>query len=125
MTPLLLISLTALWVAQVRLPRGLIPVVCGTRENAGMFIPLPVTGGSCWCALDMLVDVPTREIALAALAFAIHSGNQGASSDTMSIDHGIDVVSQCLVERIGTSTTEARQSARSILTLGEEEIRCL
>jgi len=71
------------------------------------------------------LDAPTREMALAALAYAIHSGQEGASPDAIEIDRAIAVISECLVQRIGVSIADANQTARTILTLGEEDVGIL
>ena len=59
---------------------------------------------------------------LAALAYAIHSGQEGATPDAIEVEHAVGVISQCLIQRIGMPVSDANQTARVILTLGEEDI---
>jgi NACHT domain len=124
-TPLLLTGLIALKQAHLQLPRNrflaydeltklLLELHPTARDKAAL-------AGSPRHALDL----PTREMTLAALAYAIHSGQEGASPDSIEIDQAINVVSQCLVQRIGMSATDANQNARAILALGEEDIGIL
>ncbi|WP_426413463.1 NACHT domain-containing protein [Bradyrhizobium ganzhouense] len=124
-TPLLLTGLIALKQAHLQLPRNrflaydeltklLLDLHPTARDKAAL-------AGSPRHTLDL----PTREMTLAALAYAIHSGQEGASPDSIDIDQAINVVSQCLIQRIGMSASDANQNARAILTLGEEDIGIL
>ena len=124
-TPLLLTGLIALRRSQRQLPRNrflaykeltklLLEVHPAARDKAAL-----ASGPR------HSLDVPTRETALSALAFAIHSGNEGSSPDSIEVDQAISVVSQCLTQRIGMLQGEAQQEARKFLSLGEEEIGIL
>ena len=124
-TPLLLTGLIALKQAQLQLPRNRF---LAYDELTKLLIELHPTARD----KDALagtprhaLDPPTREMTLAALAYAIHSGQEGASPDAIEIDRAISVISQCLVQRIGMSASDANQTARTILTLGEEDIGIL
>jgi len=123
--PLLLTGLIALKIAQLALPRNrflayealtklLLDLHPTARDKAAL-------AGNPRHPLDL----PTRETALAALAYAIHSGQEGASADSIEIDRAVTVVGQCLMQRGGMSTGDAMQAARGILTPGEEDIGIL
>ena len=71
------------------------------------------------------MDSPTREIALAGLAYAIHSGEEDASPDAIEIERAIAVVSVCLERRVGLASANATQVAGAIVTVGEEDIGIL
>jgi hypothetical protein len=71
------------------------------------------------------MDSPTREIALAGLAYAIHSGEEYASPEAIEIERAIAVVGVCLEQRVGLASANATQVARAIVTVGEEDIGIL
>ena len=124
-TPLLLTGLIALKNAQLALPRNrflayealtklLLDLHPTARDKAAL------AGGP-----RHSLDLPTRETALAALAYTIHNGQEGASADSIEIHRAITVVTQCLMQHVGMETADAVQAARAILTLGEEDIGIL
>ena len=71
------------------------------------------------------MDNFTRETALAALAYAIQAGEESSSQDAIETNRAAHVVSQSLIQNVGASAHEARQTARALVTLGEEEIGIL
>ena len=124
-TPLLLTGLIALRLAHLRLPRNrflayaeltklLLETHPVSRDRAAL-------AGSPRHELDNF----TRETALAALAYAIQAGEESSSQDAIESDRAAHVVSQSLTQQVGLSAQEARQTARSLVTLGEEEIGIL
>jgi hypothetical protein len=124
-TPLLLTGLIALKQAQLQLPRNRF---LAYEELTKLLLELHPTArdkAALAGAPRHALDPPTRELALAALAYTIHSGQEGASPDAIEVDEAISVIGQCLVQRIGMSAADANQTARSILTLGEEDIGIL
>jgi hypothetical protein len=124
-TPLLLTGLIALKQARLQLPRNRF---LAYEELIKLLLELHPTArdkAALAGAPRHALDAPTREMALAALAYAIHSGQEGASQDAIDIDRAISVISQCLVQRIGASVANANQDARTILTLGEEDVGIL
>jgi hypothetical protein len=124
-TPLLLTGLIALKLAQLQLPRNRFLAYDALTKLLLELHPTARDKAALAGAPRHSLDLPTREMALAALAYAIHSGQEGASRDSIEIDQAIDVVSQCLVQGIGMSGLDAGQAARAILTLGEEDIGIL
>ncbi len=124
-TPLLLTGLIALKQARLQLPRNRF---LAYEELTKLLLELHPTArdkAALAGAPRYALDPPTREMALAALAYAIHAGQEGASPDSIEIEQAIGVISQCLVQRIGASIADANQTARTILTLGEEDIGIL
>jgi NACHT domain len=124
-TPLLLTGLIALKIAQLQLPRNRFRAYAALTKLLLDLHPTARDKAALAGSPRYALDLPTREIALAALAYAIHSGHEGASPDSIETDQAIDVVSQCLIQRVGMSAMEANNSARAILTLGEEDIGIL
>jgi predicted NACHT family NTPase len=121
-TPLLLTGLIALKLARLQLPRNrflayaeLAKLLLETHPVSRDRVAL---AGSPRHELDNF----TRETALAALAYAIQAGEEASSLDAIENDRAAHVVCQSLVQQVGWSVQEARQSARSLITLGEEEI---
>ena len=123
--PLLLTGLIALKSAQLALPRNrfvayeeltklLFDLHPAARDKAAF------AGGS-----RPPMDSPTREIALAGLAYAIHSGEEDASPDAIDNERAVAVVSACLEQRVGLVAANATQVARAIVTVGEEDIGIL
>jgi hypothetical protein len=124
-TPLLLTGLIALKQARLQLPRNRF---LAYEELIKLLLELHPTARDKAALAGVprhTLDAPTREMALAALAYAIHSGQEGASPDAIDVDRAIGVISQCLVQRIGASMADANQNARAILMLGEEDIGIL
>lgn len=123
--PLLLTGLIALKSAQLALPRNRFVAY---EELTKLLLDLHPTardkaafaGGS-----RLRMDSPTREIALAGLAYAIHSGEEDASPDAIEIERAIAVVSVCLERRVGLASANATQVAGAIVTVGEEDIGIL
>jgi len=124
-SPLLLTGLIALKLAQLQLPRNRFLAYDALTKLLLELHPTARDKAALAGAPRHPLDLPTREMALAALAYAIHSGQEGASPDSMEVEQAIGVVSQCLVQRVGMSGADATQAARIILTLGEEDIGIL
>jgi hypothetical protein len=124
-TPLLLTGLIALKLAQLELPRNRFLAYAALTKLLLEIHPIARDKAALAGAPRLNLDPSTREVALAALAYAIHSGFEGTSPDSIEIDRAIGIVSQCLMERVGMSSADALQNARSILSLGEEEIGIL
>ena len=124
-TPLLLTGLIALRLARLQLPRNRF---LAYEELAKLLLETHPTSrdrAALAGAPRHTLDNFTREAALAALAYGIHTGQQEASPDSIEIDRAADVISQCLVQRVGMTSSDARQNARALVTLGEEEIGIL
>ena len=123
--PLLLTGLIALKSAQLALPRNRFVAY---EELTKLLLDLHPTardkaafaGGS-----RLPLDSPTREIALAGLAYAIHSGQEDASPDAIDIERAVTVVGACLEQRVGLAAANATQTARAIVMVGEEDIGIL
>jgi hypothetical protein len=123
--PLLLTGLIALKSAQLALPRNRFVAY---EELTKLLLDLHPTardkaafaGGS-----RLPLDSATREMALAGLAYAIHSGHEDASSDAIEIERAVSVVGTCLEHRVGLAAANATQVARAIVTVGEEDIGVL
>jgi predicted NACHT family NTPase len=124
-TPLLLTGLIALKQAQLQLPRNRFLVYDELSKLLLELHPMARDKAALAGAPSHALDPLTREMTLAALAYAIHSGQEGAAADAIEIDRAISVISQCLAQRIGMSVSDANQTARTILTLGEEGIGIL
>jgi hypothetical protein len=124
-TPLLLTGLIALKQAQLQLPRNRFLAYEALTKLFFELHPTARDKAALAGAPRHPLDRPTREMALAALAYAIHSGQEGATPDAIEMDKAIGVVSQCLVQRVGMSASDANQAARTVLTLGEEDIGIL
>ena len=123
--PLLLTGLIALKSAQLALPRNRFVAY---EELTKLLLDLHPTardkaafaGGS-----RLPLDSPTREIALAGLAYAIHSGQEDASPDAIDIERAVTVVGARLEQRVGLAAANATQTARAIVMVGEEDIGIL
>jgi hypothetical protein len=124
-TPLLLTGLIALKLAQLQLPRNRFLAYDGLTKLLLELHPTSRDKAALAGAPRHPLDLPTREMALAALAYAIHSGQEGASPDSIEAEQAVGVVSRCLLQRVGMSGADASQAARTILTLGEEDIGIL
>ena len=123
--PLLLTGLIALKIAQLALPRNRFLVYDALTKLLLDLHPAARDKAALAGNPRHLLDLPTRETALAALAYAIHNGEEGASANSIEVDRAVTIVSQCLMHRIGMSAGDAMRAARDILTLGEEEIGIL
>lgn len=124
-TPLLLTGLIALKQAQLQLPRNRFLAYDELTKLLLELHPAARDKAALAGAPRHALDPATREMTLAALAYAIHSGQEGATPDAIEIDQAVSIVSQCLVQRIGMSASDANNAACSILTLGEEDIGIL
>jgi hypothetical protein len=124
-TPLLLTGLIALKQAQLQLPRNRFIAYDELTKLLLELHPTARDKAALAGAPRHALDPATREMTLAALAHAIHSGQEGATPAAIEIDQAVNVVSQCLVQRIGMSASNANNAARTILTLGEEDIGIL
>jgi len=124
-TPLLLTGLIALRLAHLQLPRNrflayadlaklLLETHQVSRDRAAL-------AGSRRHELDNF----TRDTALAALAYAIQAGEESSSQNAIENDRAAQVVSKSLMQQVGFSAQEARQTARALVTVGEEEIGIL
>jgi hypothetical protein len=123
--PLLLTGLIALKHAQLALPRNRFLAYEALTKLLVELHPTARDRAALAGVPRHSLDLPTRETALAPLAYAIHSGDQGASTDAIEIERAVAVVSQCLTQRIGMTTADAMQAARAILAIGEEDIGIL
>jgi hypothetical protein len=123
--PLLLTGLIALKVAQLALPRNRFLAYDALTKLLLELHPTARDKAALKGNPRHPLDFPTRETALAALAYEIHSGQDGTSADSIEIDRATAVVSRCLIQRVGMSAGDAIQAARDILTLGEEDIGIL
>ncbi len=124
-TPLLLTGLIALRLARLQLPRNRF---LAYAELAKLLLETHPTSRDRAALAGVprhAIDSFTREAALAALAYGIHTGQQGASPNSIEIDRAADLISQCLVQRVGMAPSEAHQNARALVTLGDEEIGIL
>ncbi|MGY4234994.1 hypothetical protein ACVIIW_003941 [Bradyrhizobium sp. USDA 4449] len=124
-TPLLLTGLIALKQAHLQLPRNRFVAYGELTKLLLELHPVARDKAALASVPRHALDPPTRELALAALAYAIHSGRDGASPDAISIDQAVDVIGRCLTERIGTPTADANQFARALLAFGEEDVGIL
>src|SRR5262249_48157349 len=123
--PLLLTGLIALKHAQLALPRNRFLAYEALSKLLLELHPTARNKAALAGAPRHSVDIPTRQIGLAALASAIHCGDSGASADAIEIERAVTVVSQCLTQHIGMATADAIQVARAILAIGEEDIGVL
>jgi hypothetical protein len=124
-TPLLLTGLIALKQAQLQLPRNRFLAYDELTKLLLELHPTARDKAALAGAPRHALDPTTREMTLAALAYAIHSGQEGATPDAIEVEHAVGVISQCLIQRIGMPVSDANQTARVILTLGEEDIGIL
>jgi len=123
--PLLLTGLIALKISQLALPRNRFLAFDALTKLLLDLHPTARDKAALAGNPRRPLDLPARETALAALAYAIQSGEEGASADSIEVDRAVTVVTQCLIQRIGMSTGDAMRAARGILTLGEEDIGIL
>jgi hypothetical protein len=124
-TPLLLIGLIALRLRALQLPRNRFLAYAELTKLLLERHPTSRDRAALAGAPRHALDSFTREAALAALAYGIHTGQQGASPDSIEVDQAANVINQCLVQRMGMASNEAHQNARALVTLGEEEIGIL
>jgi energy-coupling factor transporter ATP-binding protein EcfA2 len=124
-TPLLLAGLIALRLARLQLPRNRFLAYAELAKLLLETHPTSRDRAALAGAPRHTLDNFTREAALAALAYGIHTGQEQASPDSIEIDRAADVISQCLVQRVGMTSSDARQNARALVTLGEEDIGIL
>jgi NACHT domain len=124
-TPLLFTGLIALKQARLQLPRNRFLAYDGLTKLLLELHPTARNKAALAGTPRYPLDPTTREMALAALAYAIHTGQDGASPDSIEIDRAVNVVSRCFVQGIGLSGAEATQAARAVLTLGEEDLGIL
>jgi len=122
---LLLTGLIALRLARMQLPRNRFLAYAELAELLFETHPTSRDRAALAGAPRHAIDNFTRETALAALAYGIHTGQQGASPGSIEVDRAADVISQCLVQRVGMSSSDAHQNARALVTLGEEDIGIL
>ena len=123
--PLLLTGLIALKNAQFALPRNRF---LAYEALTKLLVELHPTARECAALAGVprhSLDIPTRERALAALAYALHGGEDGATTDALKTERALAVVSQCMVQQIGMTAAAAIQAARTILAIGEEDIGIL
>ena len=115
-TPLLLTGLIALKQARLQLPRNRFQAYAALTKLLLKSHPTAREKAALAGSPRHGLDPVTQETALAALAFAIHSGQGGSSADSIEMDRAVTIVSQCLMERLGTPANEAPEKARTFLS---------
>jgi hypothetical protein len=124
-TPLLLTGLIALRLARLQLPRNRFLAYAELTKLLLETHPVSRDRAALMGSPRLELDNFTRETALAALAYGIQAGEEASSQDAIETDRAAYVVSQSLIQTVGSTAHEARQTARSLVTLGEEEIGIL
>jgi len=123
--PLLLTGLIALKNAQLALPRNRFLAYDNLTKLIVELHPMARERAALAGAPRHSIEIQTRETALAALAYAIHGGEDGVSADAIETHRAVAIVSQCLLHRLGMTEADAMQAARTILSIGEEDIGIL
>jgi hypothetical protein len=111
-TPLLLTGLIALRLSRLQLPRNRFLAYAELTKLLFETHPISRDRAALAGAPRHPIDNFTREAALAALAYGIHTGQLGALPDAIEVDRAAEIIKQCLVQRVGTPSNEARAGAR-------------